>query len=129
MCNILFCGRSALFWHLSTYLSFLKKNDTPDSLWKKCKQNYLENLMKIDHGRIHLLFRILKALLILSLSSVLVCMNYVPNQNGKFQEEMLSDFISDAVKTTLRLYYFKMTLFFNFSKNFSPFICHFFTYN
>ena len=31
-------------------------------------------------------------------------MNYVPNQFGKVQEEMLADSNSDAVKTTLRLY-------------------------
>ena len=31
-------------------------------------------------------------------------MNYVPNQNGKVQEETLADSYSDDVKTTLRLY-------------------------
>ena len=31
-------------------------------------------------------------------------MNYVPNQNEKFQEETLADSNSDAVKTTFRLY-------------------------
>ena len=31
-------------------------------------------------------------------------MNYVPNQNGKVQEETLADSNSDAVKTTSRLY-------------------------
>ena len=40
-----------------------------------------------------------------------VCMNYVPNQNGKVLEETLAGFDSDALKTTLRrLRYFKMTL-------------------
>ena len=31
-------------------------------------------------------------------------MNYIPNQNGKVQEEILADSNSEAVKTTLRLY-------------------------
>ena len=31
-------------------------------------------------------------------------MNYVPNQNGKVQEETLADSNSEVVKTTLRLY-------------------------
>ena len=31
-------------------------------------------------------------------------MSYVPNQNGKVQEETLTDPNSDAVKTTLRVY-------------------------
>ena len=47
-------------------------------------------------------FRILKALAISFL--LFVCMNYVPNQNDKVQEETLADSNSDAVKTTLRLY-------------------------
>ena len=46
--------------------------------------------------------RILKALTISFL--LFVCMNYVPNQNDKVQEETLADSNSDAVKTTLRLY-------------------------
>ena len=37
-------------------------------------------------------------------------MNYAPNQNGKVQEETLADSNSDAVKTTLRLRYFKITI-------------------
>ena len=54
-------------------------------------------------------FRILKALIILFL--LFVCMNYVPNQNGKVLEETLAGFNSDDVKTTLRrLRFFKMTL-------------------
>ena len=54
-------------------------------------------------------FRILKALIILGL--LFVCMNYVPNQNGKVLEETLAGFNSDHVKTTLRhLCCFKMTL-------------------
>ena len=54
-------------------------------------------------------FRILKALIILFL--LFVCMNFVPNQNGKVLEEMLAGFNSDHVKTTLkRLRCFKMTL-------------------
>ena len=53
-------------------------------------------------------FRILKALIILFL--LFVCMNYVPNQNGKVLEEMLGLY-SDDVKTTLRrLRCFKMIL-------------------
>ena len=43
-------------------------------------------------------FRILKAL-----DYMFVCINYVPNQNGKVQEEALAESNSDAVKTTLRL--------------------------
>ena len=38
-------------------------------------------------------FRILKALIILFL--LFICMNYVPNQNGKVLEEMLVGFNSD----------------------------------
>ena len=54
-------------------------------------------------------FRILKALIILFL--LFVCMNYVPNQNGKVLEETLAGFNSDDLKTTLRhLRCFKMTL-------------------
>ena len=37
-------------------------------------------------------------------------MNYVPNQNGKVQEETKADSSSDALKTTLRLCFFKMAL-------------------
>ena len=44
--------------------------------------------------------RILKALIILF--SLFVCVNYVPNQNGKILEETLAGSNSDAVKTTLR---------------------------
>ena len=53
-------------------------------------------------------FRYLKALIMLFL--IFVCINYVPNQNGKVHEETLAGFNSDAVKTTLRrrLRYFKM---------------------
>ena len=55
-------------------------------------------------------FRILKALIILFL--LFVCMNYVPNQNGKVLEETLAGFNSDDVKKPLRrLRYFTMTLF------------------
>ena len=53
-------------------------------------------------------FRILKTIIILLL--VYICTNNVPNQNGKAQEETLADSNSDAVKTTMRLCYFKMTL-------------------
>ena len=54
-------------------------------------------------------FRILKALLILFL--LFVCMNYVPNQNGKVLEETLAGFNSRDVDRTLRcLRCFKMTL-------------------
>ena len=54
-------------------------------------------------------FRILKALIILFL--LFVCMNYVPNQNGKVLEETLAGFNSDDLKATLRrLRCFKMTL-------------------
>ena len=74
-------------------------------------------------------FRILKALIILFL--LYICMNYVPNQNVKVQEETLADSNSDAVKTTLRLYTISKwpSLFFKFFKNFFPFLCHFVTYN
>ena len=42
-----------------------------------------------------------------------VCMNYVPNQNGKVLEETLAGFDSDALITILRRQrYFKMTLLF-----------------
>ena len=51
----------------------------------------------------------MKALIILFL--LFICLNYVPNQNGKVLEEMLAGFNSDDVKTTLRrLRCFKMTL-------------------
>ena len=54
-------------------------------------------------------FRILKTLLILFL--LFVCMNYVPNQNGKVLREALAGFNSDDVKTTLRfIRCYKMTL-------------------
>ena len=73
--------------------------------------------------------RILNALIILFL--LFVCMNYVPNQNGKVLEETLAGFNTDDVKTTLRcLRCFKMTLpFLQFFKNLSPFLCHFVTHN
>ena len=44
----------------------------------------------------------LKTLIILFLLHI--CVNYVPNQNGKVQEEILAGSNSDVVKTTLRLY-------------------------
>ena len=51
-------------------------------------------------------FKILKFL-----SSLFVCMNYVPNQNRKVLEETLAGFNLDDVETTLkRLHCFKMTL-------------------
>ena len=54
-------------------------------------------------------FTILKARIILFL--LFVCINYVPNKNGKVLEETLPGFNSDDVKTTLRrLRFFKMTL-------------------
>ena len=52
-------------------------------------------------------FRILKALVIFVL--LFVCMNYVPNKNGKFLEETLAGSTSDAVKTLRRVLYFIMT--------------------
>ena len=45
-------------------------------------------------------FRILKALIILFL--LYICANYVPNQNGKVQEETLADSNLDAVKTSFQ---------------------------
>ena len=42
-------------------------------------------------------FRILKALIILFL--LFICMNYVPNQNGKVLEEMLVGFNSDQFRS------------------------------
>ena len=54
-------------------------------------------------------FRILKVLIILFL--LFVCMNYLPNQNGKVLEKTLVGFNSDDVKITLRrLHCFEMTL-------------------
>ena len=54
-------------------------------------------------------FRILKALINLSL--LFVCMSYVFNQNGKVQEETLTEPNSVVMKATLRrLRYFKMIL-------------------
>ena len=54
-------------------------------------------------------FRILKALINLSL--LFVCMSYVFNQNGKVQEEILTEPNSVVMKATCRrLRYFKMTL-------------------
>ena len=54
-------------------------------------------------------FKILKTIIILFL--LYICStNNVPNQNVKVQEETLLDSNSDAVKTTLQLCYFKMTL-------------------
>ena len=54
-------------------------------------------------------FRILKVLIILVL--LFVCMNDVPDQNGKVLEETLAYFNSDAVKTALgHLHCFKITL-------------------
>ena len=66
-------------------------------------------------------FRILKALIILFL--LFVCINYVPNQNGKVLEEKLAGFNSDDGKTTLRrLRCFKMTSpFFVSSSKISPY--------
>ena len=74
-------------------------------------------------------FRILKALIILFLSYI--CMNYVPNQNGKVQEETLADSNSEVVKTTLRLYVISKWpfFFFIFFKNLSSFLCHVVTCN
>ena len=45
-------------------------------------------------------FRISKALIILFL--LFVCINYVPNKNGKVLEETLAGLNLDDVKTTLR---------------------------
>ena len=58
-------------------------------------------------------------------------MNYVPNENGKVQEETLADSNSDEIKTTLRLYIISKLpfLFFKFFKNISSLPCHFVTYN
>ena len=58
-------------------------------------------------------------------------MNYIPNQNGKVQEETLGDSNLDAAKTTLRLYVISkwLSVFFKFVKNLFPFLCHFVTYN
>ena len=72
-------------------------------------------------------FRILKDLINLFLS--LVCINYVPNQNGKVLEETLAGFNLDVVKATLRhLRYFKMALpppkFFKISFHFSVTLPH-----
>ena len=66
---------------------------------------------------------------IIILVLLFVCMNYVPNQNGKFLEVMLAGFNSDAVKATFRhLYYLKMTLpFFQVLQRFLPILlpaCH-----
>ena len=77
----------------------------------------IQYLLKVENWNVELLeklteksslvglidyFRILKALIILFL--LYICINYVPNENGKVQEETPADSNSDAVKTTLRLY-------------------------
>ena len=74
-------------------------------------------------------FRILKTMIILFL--LYICTNNVPNQNVKVQEETPADSNSDAVKTTWRLYIISKwnSLFLKLFKNFSPFLCHFFTCN
>ena len=61
--------------------------------WKLTEKSTLVRL--IDY------FRVLKALIILFL--LYICMNYVPKQNRKVQEETLAYSNLDAVKTTLRL--------------------------
>ena len=68
---------------------------------------------------------------------IFVCMNYVPNQNGKsVQEKTLasnlnSESNADAVKATMRLYVISkwLSLFFKFFKNLSPFFNPFVAYN
>ena len=74
-------------------------------------------------------FTILKALIILFF--LFVCMNYVPNQNGKVLEGKLAGSNSDAVKTTLRhLRYFKTTLsLLQVLQKFLSLFCHFVTHN
>ena len=74
-------------------------------------------------------FRILKTIIILFL--LYICMNNVPNQNVKVQEETLANSNSDAVKTTLRLYFISKwhSIFLKFLKNFSLFLCDFVTCN
>ena len=58
-------------------------------------------------------------------------MNYVPNQNEKVLEEILTGSISGAVKPTLkRLRYFKMTLLLlQVLQKSVPLLCHLVTYN
>ena len=73
--------------------------------------NYILNKLTEKSSLVGLLeyFRILKVLKILFL--LFVCMNYIPNQNGKVLEETLSGFSSDNAKTTSRrVRYFKMTV-------------------
>ena len=73
--------------------------------------NYILNKLTEKSSLVGLLeyFRILKVLKILLL--LFVCMNYIPNQNGKVLEETLSGFNSDNAKTTSRrVRYFKMTV-------------------
>ena len=60
-------------------------------------------------------------------------MNFFPYQNGKVLEKTLALTCSrsDPVKTTLKhVCYFKLpSLFFNFFKYLSPFLCHIFAYS
>ena len=80
---------------LTVYNGSMKaENSNVELLEKLTEKSFLVGL--IDY------FKILKALIILFL--LYICINYVPNYNGKVQEETLGDSNSDAVKTTLRLY-------------------------
>ena len=58
-------------------------------------------------------------------------MNDAPNQNGKVLEETPVGSNSDAAKKHRELYVIskRPSLFRKFSKNLSPFLCYFVTYN
>ena len=58
-------------------------------------------------------------------------MNYVPNQNRKVQEEATDAFQIQMLWKQQRDFVILKwpSLFFQFLKNLSPFLCHFVTYN
>ena len=123
MFNILLCRSSAFF---GTFRHIWVSWRTIILLIVELLEKLTENsslVRLIDY------FISLKTLIILFL--LYICVNYVSNQNGKVQEEILAGSNSDIVKTTLRLYIISKwpSLFFKFFKNLSPFPCHFVTYN
>ena len=131
MFNILLCS-------LFVSLDISKSHEEQSYSWQSKESMSAENwnvelLEKVTEKsslvRLIGYFIIFKSLIILFL--LFVCMNYVPNYNGKVQEETLADSNSEAVKTILRDFVISKwpSLFFRFFKYLSPFLCHFVTYN
>ena len=134
MFNILLCSHSAFLVSLDVFKSHEEQLYSWQSKESMSAENWnVELLEKVTEksSLVELIdyFIILKSLMILFL--LFVCINYVPNYNGKIQEETLADSNSEVVKTILRDFAISKwpSLFFKFFKYLSPFLCHFVTYN